>query len=370
MMREMVSKFAKEKIGPLVTEMDQNHRLDPGLVKELFDNGLMGIEIPTEYGGSSSSFTSAVVAIEEIAKVDMSISVVVDVHNTLNNTLMRNLGTEEQKKHYLPQMATGMVSSFCLSEATSGSDAFALKTQATRVGDDFVLNGSKMWISNAEQAGVFFVMANADPSQGHKGITCFIIDRDTPGLVIGKKEDKLSIRASSTCMLHLDNVRIPASNILGEYGKGYKYAIEMLNEGRIGIGAQLAGNAAGCLGHTVPYLMERKQFGRKLWQFQAVQHQVATLGTQIEAARLLVYNAARRKEAGLPFTKQAAMAKLFASEVACQTSSKCIELMGGVGISTEYPIEKYYRDSKVGTIYEGASNIQLNTIAKHIELET
>ncbi|ELU07915.1 hypothetical protein CAPTEDRAFT_161384 [Capitella teleta] len=369
MMRDSVAKFAKEVMEPLVPQMDEECQLPKSLLDGLFANGIMGIEIPVEYGGVGASFFTSILTIEEIAKVDMGVSVLVDVHNTLINNLFRSLGTPEQQEKYLPRLASNMVGSFCLSEEGSGSDAFALATTAKADGDDFVINGSKMWISNAEQAGVFLVMANANPEQGYKGITTFIVDRDTPGMTIGKKEKKLGINASSTCPVHFDDVRVHKSAILGEYGHGYKYAISMLNEGRIGIAAQLIGVAQGCFDRTIPYVMQRKQFGRSVWNFQGMQHQMATVATEIEAARTMVYNSARRQMAGVPFTKQAAMVKFLASEVACKTTSKCVEWMGGVGISKDYPIEKYYRDCKVGTIYEGTSNIQLNTIAKLIEAE-
>lgn len=369
LMKTMASKFAADNISPIVREMDEKSSMPKSLLRGLFENGLLGVEIPSQYGGAESSFFASNLIIEEIAKVDMSVSLIVDIQNTLINTLFLTLGTEEQKCKYLPMLATDTVGAFCLSEPGSGSDAFSLKTQAVKTDDQYIINGSKCWISNAEHAGLFLVMANAKPTDGYKGITCFIVERNTPGLEIGKKEDKMGIRASSTCMVHFDNVEVPETNILGTFGQGYKYAITMLNEGRIGIGAQLIGVAQGCLDNTLPYIMERRQFGQPVWKFQAMQHQVADLATQIEAARLLVYNAARLKEAGLPFTKQAAMAKYYASEVACTTTSKCIELMGGVGVTKDYPVEKYYRDCKVGTIYEGTSNIQLNTIAKHIESE-
>jgi len=369
MMKEAVAKFAAEEIEPYVREMDEKSKIKQSVLDGLFANGLMGVEIPEQYGGTGSSFFVANLVVEEIAKVDMSVSVMVDIQNTLNNMLILRLGTPEQQEKYLPRLATDTVSSFCLSESESGSDAFAMKTQAVKDGEYFYLTGSKQWISNSEQAGLFLVMANAQPTEGYRGITCFVVERDTPGLSIGKPEDKLGIKASSTCPIHFDNAKVHESNILGQYGQGYKYAIEMLNEGRIGIGAQLIGVAQGCLDRTIPYVRERKQFNRAVWEFQAVQHQVAQLATQITAARMLVYNAARRKEAGLPFTKEAAMAKYYASEVACITTTKCIELMGGVGFTKDYPIEKYYRDCKVGTIYEGTSNIQLNTIARYLELE-
>lgn len=369
MMKESVAKLASEVIKPLVRKMDEESQCDPTVLKALFENGLMGIEIDSEYGGTNSTFFAANLVIEELAKVDPAISVMVDVQNTLINTLIKKLGTPAQKEKYLTRLATDMVGSFCLSEADSGSDAFAMRAAAVKQKDYFILNGTKIWITNAEHAGVFLVMANANPTAGYKGITTFIVDRDTEGLSIGKKEDKLGIRASSTCPVHLDNVKVPADNILGEFGLGYKYAIEMLNEGRIGIASQMLGLAEGCFNATVPYTLERKQFGKRIFDFQAMRHQIAHVATQIEACRSLVYNAARKKEAGQPFLKEAAMAKLYASELATMTTSKCIEWMGGVGFTKDYPIEKFYRDCKVGTIYEGTSNIQLNTIAKCLEAE-
>jgi len=369
MMKDMVRKFALEELQPLVKEMDEKSHMPDSLIKKLFENGFMCVDVEEEYGGAGSNFMSAIVMVEELARIDMAVTVLVDIQNTLINSLFRQLGTPEQKAKYLPRLCTDMAGSFCLSEESSGSDAFALKCQAVQDGDEFILNGSKMWISNAEHAGVFLVMANASPEKGYRGITCFIVDKDTPGLTLGKKEDKLGIRASSTCLVHLDNVRVPASNILGEFGQAYRYAIGMLNEGRIGIGAQLVGCAQGCLDWTVPHLLQRKQFGKPLFDFQGLQHQVALIATQIHAARLTVYNAARLKEAGQPFVKEASMAKFLASEVACQTTSKCIEWMGGLGITKDFPVEKYYRDCKVGTIYEGTSNIQLNTIAKFVKNE-
>ncbi|XP_076439469.1 short/branched chain specific acyl-CoA dehydrogenase, mitochondrial-like [Babylonia areolata] len=369
MMRDSVSRMATEQIEPLVREMDQKSEMFPSVRQALFDNGLMGVEVPSQYGGADSSFMIAMLVIEELAKVDPSVSVLCDIQNTLINTLFKNLGTEAQKDKYLPRLCTDMIGSFCLSETESGSDAFSLRTQAVRDGTDYIITGQKIWISNAEYAGVFLVMANAKPTDGYKGITCFIVDRDTEGLSIGKKEDKLGLRSSSTCVVNFDGVRVPESSILGEFGQGYKYAISMLNEGRIGIAAQMLGLAEGCFSRTVPYTFDRKQFGRRIWDFQSMQHQIAHIATQIEAARMLVYNAARRKEAGLPFIKEASMAKFYAAELATVTTSKCIEWMGGVGFTKDYPIEKYYRDCKIGTIYEGTSNIQLNTIAKCIERE-
>lgn len=369
MMKETVSKFAQQVIAPFVKKMDNQQSFEPDVVDALFSNGLMGLEIEPEFGGTGASFFSAIITIEELAKVDPSVSVFCDIQNTLINTLFRKLGTEEQKAKYLPRLAQDMVGSFCLSEAEAGSDAFSLKTQAVKNGDHYIINGSKMWISSSELAGVFLVMANVNPKAGYKGITCFIVDKLTPGVSIGKKEDKLGIRASSTCAVHFEDVKVPESNILGQVGQGYKYAISMLNEGRIGIGAQMLGLAQGCFDATVPYTLQRVQFGKRIFDFQAMQHQIAQVATQIECARLLVYNAARLKEAGLPFVKEAAMAKYFSSEVATLTTSKCIEWMGGVGFTKDYPIEKFFRDCKIGTIYEGTSNVQLNTIAKFIEAE-
>ncbi|XP_069156870.1 short/branched chain specific acyl-CoA dehydrogenase, mitochondrial isoform X2 [Procambarus clarkii] len=369
MMKETVAKFSSEKVAPLVRKMDAEGNIDESILKGLFDNGFMGIEIQEEYGGCGSTFFVANLVIEELAKVDPSVSATCDVQNTLINSLFRNFATEDQKNKYLPKLSAEYTGSFCLSEAESGSDAFSLKTTAVKDGNNFIINGSKMWISSAPQSGVFLVMANANLSAGYKGITCFIVDAGTPGLSIGKKEDKLGLRASNTCSVHFDNVIVPEENILGEFGHGYKYAIEMLNEGRIGIGAQMVGLAQGCLDSTVPYIIQRRQFGQSLFEFQAMQHAVAYLATEIEAARLLVYNSARLKEAGLPFIKQAAMAKLYSSEVATRVTSKCVELMGGVGFTKDYPVEKFYRDCKIGTIYEGTSHIQLNTIAKLVQKE-
>ncbi|XP_066995120.2 short/branched chain specific acyl-CoA dehydrogenase, mitochondrial [Anabrus simplex] len=369
MLKETVSRLAKEKIAPLVKKMDEDSTLDPGILDMLFENGLMGIEIEPEYGGTGSSFFASILVIEELAKVDPAVTVLVDIQNTLINALIRKVGTEEQKMKYLPLLAQKMCGSFCLSEPHSGSDAFALKTEAKKIGEDYIINGSKMWISNSDIADLFLVMANVDPSQGYKGITCFIVERNTPGLSIGKKEDKLGIRASGTCMVHFDNVKVPKCNILGKEGLGYKYAAGFLNEGRIGIGAQMLGLAQGCFDATIPYTLERTQFGKKIFSFQAMEHQIAQVATQIECARLLVYNAARLQEAGLPFVKQAAMAKYYAAEVAGITTSKCIDWMGGVGFTKDFPQEKFYRDCKIGTIYEGTSNIQLSTIAKYIKNE-
>lgn len=369
MMKETVARLAAEKIAPLVKKMDEEHKIDQSVLAALFENGLMGMEIENEYGGSGLSFFATMLAVEELAKVDPSVSALVDIHNTLVNSLIKKIGTKEQKEKYLTRLAQDTVGSFCLSEPQSGSDAFSLKTVAKKDGSDYVINGTKMWISNSDLAKFFVVMANAKPEAGYKGITCFAVDGDSPGLTVGKKESKLGIRASGTCMVHFDNVRVPESNILGEFGHGYKYAAGFLNEGRIGIGAQMVGLAQGCFDATIPYTLERKQFGKKIYSFQGMQHQIAQVATQIECARLLVYNAARLQEAGKPFIKQASMAKLFASEVATYTAVKCIDWMGGVGFTTDFPQEKYFRDSKIGSIYEGTSNMQLNTIAKLIEKE-
>ncbi|KAI4889073.1 hypothetical protein NFI96_016097 [Prochilodus magdalenae] len=364
-------------VGVLTIELDYSLRTVYTYRVSCTDSGaggavcvsLMGIEIGTEYGGTGSSFFSSVLVIEELAKVDPSVAVLCDIQNTLINTLVSNLGTDEQKEKYLPRLATDMVGSFCLSEAGSGSDAFSLKTKAEKHKDYYVIDGSKMWISNAEHAGVFLVMANAELSAGYRGITCFMVDRDTEGLHIGKKENKLGLRASSTCALTFDSLKVPEKSILGKVGQGYKYAIGMLNGGRIGIAAQMLGLAQGCFDHAVPYTRQRVQFGKRIFDFQGMQHQIAHVATQLEAARLLTYNAARLKEAGRPFIKEACMAKYFTAEVATLTTSKCIEWMGGVGFTKDYPIEKYYRDCKIGTIYEGTTNIQLSTMAKLIDKE-
>ncbi|KAK5971719.1 hypothetical protein GCK32_006944 [Trichostrongylus colubriformis] len=364
-----VRRFSNNVIKPLVHEMDEKSQMHQSVITGVFENGFMGIEIPEAYGGPGSTFFDAMLVIEGLAKVDPSVSVFVDVQNTLIAPLIMQLGTEEQKQKYLPKICSEWIGGFCLSEAGSGSDAFAMKTVAKADGDDFVINGSKMWITSAGHANFFLVFANADPSKGYKGITCFLVDRNEEGVSVGKKEDKLGIRASSTCSVFFDNVRVHKSAILGEYGKGYKYAIECLNAGRIGIGAQMIGLAQGCFDASIPYLQERKQFGSRLIDFQGMQHQIAQVAVEIEAARLLVYNAARMKDNNIPFVKEAAMAKLYASQVACSASSKCVEWLGGVGFTKEFPVEKFYRDAKIGTIYEGTSNIQLSTIAKLIDTE-
>eukprot|EP00163_Fabomonas_tropica_P005515 TRINITY_DN1503_c0_g1_i1.p1 TRINITY_DN1503_c0_g1~~TRINITY_DN1503_c0_g1_i1.p1 ORF type:complete len:409 (-),score=97.60 TRINITY_DN1503_c0_g1_i1:59-1285(-) len=362
--RDATRRFSQEVIAPKVKEMDANQALDKDVLKGLFDQGLMGVEIPSEFDGAGMSYMSSILVIEELARVDPAVSVVCDVQNTLVNNFFKNFCGPELQQHYLPRLATDMVGSFCLSEESSGSDAFALKASAKEDGDHYVLNGTKMWITNAGEAGVYLVMANVDPSKGYKGITCFVVDRDAEGLEIGKKEDKLGIRASSTCPVVLNDVRVPKSHILGEIGKGYKYAIETLNEGRIGIGAQMLGLAEGVFETTLPYLHTRKQFGTPIADFQGMQHQIGQVATDIEAAKLLIYNAARLKENGQPFVKEAAMAKLYSSQVAERTASKCIEWLGGVGFTKDFGAEKFYRDCKIGAIYEGTSNIQLSTIAK------
>lgn len=369
MMQKAVKKFAQEQIAPLVSTMDENSKMEKSVIQGLFQQGLMGIEVEAKYGGTEASFLCSVLAIEELAKVDASVALLCDIQNTIINNLFRKHGTEEQKATYLPKLVTEKLGSFCLSEAGAGSDSFALKTRADKSGNYYIINGSKMWISNAEHAELFLVFANVDPPSGYRGITCFLVDRDTEGFQIGKRENKMGIRASSTCQLTFENVKVPETSVLGKIGHGYKYAIGSLNEGRIGIAAQMLGLAQGCFDYTIPYIKERMQFGKRIFDFQGLQHQVAQVATQLEAARLLTYNAARLVAAGRPFIKEASMAKYYASEVAGLTTSKCIEWMGGVGYTKDYPVEKFFRDAKIGTIYEGASNIQLNTIAKHIDAE-
>ncbi|KAH0953839.1 hypothetical protein HN011_012212 [Eciton burchellii] len=369
MTKEAVAKLAREEIAPLVRKMEKEGKINDGVFRKLFDNGLMGIEIPTEFGGAGSSFMNTIITIEEIAKVDSAISVSVDIQNTLINSLILKVGSEEQKREYLPRLAQNSVGSFCLTEPESGSDAFSLKTVARKEGSEYVIDGTKMWISNSDVAKIFLIFANADPSAGYRGITTFLVNRDTPGLTVAKPEDKLGIKASGTCMVHFDNVRIPENNLLGKFGHGYKYAAGFLNEGRIGIGAQMIGIAQGCLDATIPYTFERKQFGQDIFSFQALQHQIAQMVTEVECARLFVYNAARLIEAKKDITKEAAMVKLVASETACRVTAKCVDVMGGVGYTTDFPQEKYFRDSKIGTIYEGTSNMMLSTIAKCIRKE-
>jgi short/branched chain acyl-CoA dehydrogenase len=370
MLRAMVSSFANNEIAPLVSEMDRTSTMDPALISALFANGLMGVEVPVEHGGSGASFTAMCSVIEEIAKVDPAVATCVDVHSTVVNNTVAFHGSDEIKETYLPRLATDTMGSFCLSEPGSGSDAFSLKTRAdvSADGSYYTLNGEKAWITNASHAGVFLVFANVDTSKGYKGITCFVVDKDdipTGGkLAVGPHEDKLGIRASATCPVVLEDVKVPANRVLGEVGQGYKYAIGILNEGRIGIGAQMVGLAQGCFDQTMPYLFERKQFGSAIGDFQGMQMQYANVAMEIESARLMVYNAARMKENGQDFIKEAAMAKLKASRVAELTASQCIEWMGGVGFMKDYPAEKFFRDCKIGAIYEGTSNVQLMTIAK------
>jgi butyryl-CoA dehydrogenase/short/branched chain acyl-CoA dehydrogenase len=366
-----VRRFAEETIGPLVGGMDEKQELAPGLVERIFALGLMGIEVPEALGGAEGSFFDAVLAIEAISTVDPAVAVLVDVHNTLCVNAIRRWGNAAQQKRWLPRLASGTVGAYALSEAGSGSDAFALQTRAEAVGGGagsggFRLSGRKMWISNAREAGLFIVFATLDAAAGYKGITAFVVEKGTPGLTVGRKEDKLGIRASSTCELVLDGCVVAGENLLGEPGKGYKIAIETLNEGRIGIGAQMLGLAEGAWGHAARYAKERRQFGRPIAEFQAVQFGLAEMATEIEAARLMVYNAARLKDAGRPYVREAAMAKLFASRVAERVASECVEVFGGNGFVRDYPAEKYYRDAKVGKIYEGTSNMQLATIARQV----
>jgi alkylation response protein AidB-like acyl-CoA dehydrogenase len=362
--RENVRQFAEEKIRPLAKEMDAKGVFDKSLIEQFFQLGLMGIEVPEQYGGAGGKFFEAILAVEELSRADASAGVVVDVQNTLVNNALLRWANPEQKKKYLPRMASDTVGAYALSEAGSGSDAFALQTRAELKGGDYVLNGRKLWITNAKEAGIFVLFATVDPSAGYKGITAFIIEKDFAGFTVGKKEDKLGIRASSTCELILEDCRVPKSNVLGEAGKGYKIAIETLNEGRIGIGAQMLGVARGAWEYAAKYAQERKQFGKSIVEFQGIQFQLAQMTTEIEAARLMVYNAARMKDAGVPFVKEAAMTKLFCSQVAERVTSLAIEIYGGAGFTKDYPVEKYWRDAKIGKIYEGTSNMQLATIAK------
>ncbi len=362
--QEAFGNFFREAVGPLVHKMDHEQKLDPDMIKSFFEMGLMGIEIPEEYGGAGGSFFLACLVVEEAAKVDPSVSVFIDVQNTLVLNAIKKWGTDAQKSYWFPKLAKDTVGAYALSESSSGSDAFALRCKATKDGNDWVLTGNKLWITNANEAGVFIVFANTDFDKGYRGITAFLVDRESEGFTVGKKEDKLGIRASSTCELIFDNVRVPADRVLGPVGKGYKVAIETLNEGRIGIGAQMVGLAAGALAAGLSYAQEREQFGKPISEYQAIQHQLAQAATDVEAARLMVYNAARLKDAGKPFLKEAAMAKLFSSQVAERVASKMVEIHGGNGFTTEYPAEKFFRDSKIGQIYEGTSNMQLSTIAK------
>src|SRR5882672_4075841 len=362
--RDTVRQFAEDKIRPHVKEMDEKGVFERSLLDESFQLGLMGIEIPEHYGGSGGTFFEAILAVEEFSRVDASAGVIVDVQNTLVANAILRWANDDQKKRYLPQMAADTLGAYALSEAGSGSDAFALQTKAELKGNDFVLNGRKLWITNGKEAGLFILFATVDASKGYKGITAFLIEKNFPGFTVGKKEDKLGIRASSTCELILEDCRVPKDNVLGEVGKGYKIAIETLNEGRIGIGAQMLGVARGAWEYASKYAQERKQFGKPISEFQGIQFQIAQMATEIEAARLMVYNAARMKDAGVEFVKEAAMAKLFASQVAERVTSLAVEIYGGYGFTKDYPVEKYWRDAKIGKIYEGTSNMQLATIAK------
>ncbi len=364
MFRDTVGRFAIEQIAPLVRRMDEEQHMDSGVVRALFELGLMGVAIPEEYGGSGGTFFDSVLAVEMISSVDPSVGVVVDVQNTLVANALIRWATEEQKKKYLTRLATDTVGSYALSEAGSGSDAFALQTRAELRGDVYVLNGRKLWITNAKEAGLFLVFATVDASAGYKGITAFLVEKGAAGFTVGRKEDKLGIRASSTCELIFDECEVAAAQVLGEVGKGYKIAIETLNEGRIGIGAQMLGLAEGAWNHAAKYARERKQFGKPIVDFQAMQFQLAEMATDIEAARLLTYNAARLKDAQLDFRKEAAMCKYFASQTAERVASLAVEVFGGSGFVRDFPVEKLYRDAKIGKIYEGTSFMQLATIAK------
>lgn len=362
--KEAVRDFAENEIKPHVHQMDQEAKMKPDLVKKLFEMGLMGVESPEKFGGADASFTMACLAVEELARVDGSISVLMDVQNTLVTNAFLKWGSEALKEKYLPKMATEWVGAYALSESGSGSDAFALKTRAELKGDKYILNGSKLWITNGNEATVFIVFANIDLAKGYKGITAFIVEKGMPGFTVGKKEDKLGIRASSTTELLFENCEVPASNVLGEVGKGYKIAIETLNEGRIGIGAQMLGIAQGAYEAALNYTKTREQFGKAIASYQGVQFQLAQMRTELEAARLMVYNAARLKDAGVDFIESAAMAKLYASKAAEKITSMAVDLFGGNGFTKEYPVEKFWRDAKIGQIYEGTTNMQLQTIAK------
>jgi alkylation response protein AidB-like acyl-CoA dehydrogenase len=362
--RDAVAAFAEQEVRPRVQEMERAARIDPTLIPALFELGLMGIEVPDAYGGAAGSLMMVTLAVEEISRVDASAAIMVDVQNTLVNYPIARYGTDAQREKFLPRLTSRTIGAYALSEAGSGSDAFGLATRAEKQGDGWSITGRKLWITNGAEAGIFVVFANANPSAGYKGITAFLVERDMPGFTVGKKEDKLGIRASSTTELLFDGCLVPDANVLGEVGQGYKIAIETLNEGRIGIGAQMLGIARGALETTIEYVKERKQFGTRLADFQAIQFQLAQAVTELEAARLLVYNAARLKDSGQPFTREAAAAKLFASQVCERVTSLCVELHGGYGYTKDYPVEKFYRDAKIGTIYEGTSNMQLQTIAK------
>jgi short-chain 2-methylacyl-CoA dehydrogenase len=363
---DTVRDFAKEKVQPLVREMDEEGAMNKNIIKQLFDMGLMGIEIPEKYGGAETSFFMSILAIEAISTIDPSVAVMVDVQNTLVNNAFLRWGSDTLKEKYLPLLCSEKIGAYALSETGSGSDAFALATKAEEKGDYYLLNGQKMWITNAHEADIFIIFANVNPELGYKGITAFIVEREFEGFSVGKKEDKLGIRASSTCELILENCKVPKKNVLGEVGKGYKVAIETLNEGRIGIGAQMIGLAQGSFDYGINFSKERVQFGKPISEFQGMQFQIAQAATELEGARLMVYNAARMKDCGMNFIKQAAMAKLFSSQLAQKIASLMVEVMGGNGFTKEFPVEKFYRDSKIGTIYEGTSNMQLQTIAKLI----
>jgi len=364
MFRDAVRDFAEREIGPRVTEMDRNQAMDADLIPQLFELGLMGIEIPERMGGAGSTFFTSILVVEELSRVDPAVAVLVDVQNTLFVNALLRWGSDAQKERFLPRMAADTVGAYALSEAGSGSDAFALACRAVREGDEWQITGQKLWITNGNEANLFIVFANVNPEAGYKGITAFVVERGMEGFTVGKKEDKLGIRASSTTELVLEGVRVPQESVLGEVGKGYKVAIETLNEGRIGIGAQMVGLAQGAMDHTVKYVKEREQFGRVIGDFQGVQFQLGQMATEIEAARLMVYNAARLKDSGRDFVNEAAMAKLFSSQVAQRVTSTAVDLFGGYGFTREYPVEKLYRDAKIGSIYEGTSNMQLQTIAR------
>jgi alkylation response protein AidB-like acyl-CoA dehydrogenase len=364
--RDSVYEFADREIRPLAREMDEHAKFSPELIKKLFELGVMSVEVPESYGGAGGTFFHSVLAVESLSRVDPSVGVLVDVQNTLVINAVMHWGSDEIKRKYLPKFATNLIGAYCLSEAGSGSDAFAMATRATEKGDGFAINGRKLWITNGNEADMFIVFANVNPDAGYRGITAFLVDRGTPGFTVGKKEDKLGIRASSTCELIFEDCIVPKSQILGEVGKGYKVAIETLNEGRIGIGAQMLGLAQGALDHTIGYVKERKQFGKAIGDFQGVQFQLARMAMDVETTRLLVYNSARLRDAGQPFLTEAAMCKIHSSEVAERVASMAINLYGGNGFVKEYPVEKLYRDAKIGQIYEGTSNMQLMTIAKGI----
>jgi alkylation response protein AidB-like acyl-CoA dehydrogenase len=366
MFRDAVAGFAQEEVAPRVAEMENAARIASDLIPKYFELGLMGIEVPEQYGGAAGSLFMVTLAVEEISKVDASAAILCDVQNTLVNYPITRYGSDDQKSRYLSRLTSDTVGAYALSESGSGSDAFGLATRAEQKGDKWILNGQKLWITNGYEAGIYVVFANANPSAGYKGITAFIIERDFPGFAVGKKENKLGIRASSTVELLLDNCEVPAENVLGPVGQGYKIAIETLNEGRIGIGAQMIGVATGALDAAKKYLNERKQFGKALAEFQGIQFQVAQAATDLEAARLMVYNASRLKDAGRDIAREGAMAKLFASQVCERVTSLCVELFGGYGYTKDYPVEKFYRDAKIGAIYEGTSNMQLQTIAKAV----